>query len=64
MKELVWHRQYLPTIERNAGSTYVVETATGRSWTYGESGARVLRLADAPPAPPSPTERRRFRPGR
>lgn len=24
----------------------------------------VLRLADAPPAPPSPTERRRFRPGR
>ena len=47
MKELVWHRQYLPTVERNAGTTYVVEAATGRSSTYGESGARVLRLAHA-----------------
>jgi long-chain acyl-CoA synthetase len=47
VEELVWHRQYLPTVERNAGTTYVVEAATGRSSTYGESGARVLRLAHA-----------------
>ena len=47
MKELIWHRQLLPAVERNAGATYVVEAATGRTSTYGESGARVLRLANA-----------------
>lgn len=47
MKELVWHRQYLPTIERNATTTAVTEAASGRTQTYGELGARVLRLANA-----------------
>ena len=47
MKELVWHRQYLPLVEREASRTFAVEAATGRVSTYGESAARVLRLADA-----------------
>ena len=45
VKELVWHRQYLPLVEREAARTFTVEAATGRVSTYGESAARVLRLA-------------------
>ena len=47
MKELVWHRQYLPLVEREATRTFAVEAATGRVSTYGESAGRVLRLANA-----------------
>ena len=47
MKELVWHRQLLPAVDRNAASPFLVDTGTGQTTTYGEHGSRVLRLASA-----------------
>ena len=47
MKELVWHRQLLPSVDRNASSPFLTDTATGVTTTYGEHGSRVLRLANA-----------------
>jgi long-chain acyl-CoA synthetase len=46
LKELVWHRQLLPSIARNAGSPFLTDSSTGATTTYGEHGSRVLRLAD------------------
>lgn len=47
MKELVWHRQLLPTAERHADRPLVTDTGSGRTTTYGEHAARCLRLAHA-----------------
>lgn len=47
MKELVWHRQLLPAISRNASRPFVTDTGAGTETTYGEHGSRVLRLASA-----------------
>ncbi len=47
MKELVWHRQLLPACSRYAGSPFLTDTGAGTTTTYGEHGARVLRLANA-----------------
>jgi long-chain acyl-CoA synthetase len=47
VKELVWHRQLLPAIDRNASAPFVTDTGTGATTSYGEHGARVLRLASA-----------------
>ena len=47
MKELVWHRQLLPAVDRYASSPFFTDTGTGRTTTYGEHGSRVLRLASA-----------------
>jgi long-chain acyl-CoA synthetase len=47
VKELVWHRQLLPAVDRNAARPFLTDTGTGTTTTYGEHGARVLRLANA-----------------
>ena len=47
MKELVWHRQLLPSVSRNAARTLVTDTGVGTTRTYAEHGTRVLKLADA-----------------
>ncbi len=47
MKELVWHRQLLPAVDRHATSPFFTDTGTGRTTSYGEHGSRVLRLASA-----------------
>jgi len=47
MKELVWHRQLLPAVDRNAGSPFLTDTGSGGTTTYAEHGSRVLRLANA-----------------
>lgn len=47
MKELVWHRQLLPAVDRHAASPFFSDAGTGRTTTYGEHGSRVLRLASA-----------------
>ena len=47
MKELVWHRQLLPAVERYAGRPFLTDGGSGVTTTYGEHGARVLRLAAA-----------------
>jgi long-chain acyl-CoA synthetase len=47
VKELVWHRQLLPAVDRNATRPFLTDTGTGTTTTYGEHGARVLRLANA-----------------
>lgn len=51
MKELVWHRQLLPAVDRYAGRPFLTDTGApaGRpaTTTYAEHGARVLRLAHA-----------------
>ena len=47
MKELVWHRQLLPAVDRYAARPAVTDTGTGTTTTYGEHGARVMRLASA-----------------
>ncbi|MCW2667366.1 MAG: putative fatty-acid--CoA ligase [Frankiales bacterium] len=47
MKELVWHRQLLPSCERFATRPFLTDTATGATTTYSEHGSRVLRLANA-----------------
>jgi acyl-CoA synthetase (AMP-forming)/AMP-acid ligase II len=47
VKELIWHRQLLPSVDRNATRTFLTDTGSGVSTTYGEHGSRVLRLASA-----------------
>ena len=47
MKELVWHRQLLPAVDRFAARPFLVEAATGAGTSYAEHGSRVLRLASA-----------------
>jgi len=47
MKELIWHRQLLPSLSRNADRPFLTDTGAGTTTTYGEHGARVLRLAHA-----------------
>jgi len=47
VKELVWHRQLLPAVDRHAGSPFFTDTGTGGTTTYGQHGSRVLRLASA-----------------
>jgi acyl-CoA synthetase (AMP-forming)/AMP-acid ligase II len=46
LKELVWHRQLLPSIARHATRPFLIDASTGASTTYGEHGSRVLKLAD------------------
>jgi len=45
MKELIWHRQWLPAAERHATRPMFTDAATGVTTSYGQHGARVLRLA-------------------
>ncbi len=47
MKELIWHRQLLPAVSRYATRPFIADASTGTATTYGEHGARVLRLANA-----------------
>ena len=47
MKELIWHRQLLPALDRYAAKPFLTDTGTGRTSSYGEHGTRVLRLASA-----------------
>ncbi len=47
MKELVWHRQLLPAVNRFAGRPFLTDTGAGTTTTFGEHGSRVLRLASA-----------------
>ena len=47
MKELVWHRQLLPAVDRNATAPFLTDTGSGVTTTYAEHGSRVLRLANA-----------------
>jgi long-chain acyl-CoA synthetase len=47
LKELIWHRQLLPAVARNATRPFLTDTGSGTTTTYGEHGARVLRLANA-----------------
>ena len=47
MKELIWHRQLLPAVDRYAAKPFLTDTGTGTTTTYGEHGSRVLRLANA-----------------
>ena len=47
LKELVWHRQLLPSVDRFATRPFVTDTGAGTRTTYGEHGSRVLRLASA-----------------
>ena len=47
MKELVWHRQLLPAIDRNGSRPFLTDTGSGTTTTYAEHGSRVLRLANA-----------------
>ena len=47
MKELIWHRQLLPAIDRRAGAPFLTDAATDTTTTYGEHGSRVIRLANA-----------------
>lgn len=47
MKELVWHRQLLPAVDRNATAPFLTDTGTGTTTSYAEHGSRVLRLANA-----------------
>src|SRR5688500_17929724 len=47
MKELIWHRQLLPALDRHAGSPFLTDASTGVTTTYGEHGSRVVKLANA-----------------
>jgi long-chain acyl-CoA synthetase len=47
VKELVWHRQLLPAIDRNATAPFLADTGSGVTTSYAEHGSRVLRLASA-----------------
>ena len=47
MKELVFHRLLLPTVESHASAPAVVDGDTGRAVTFGEHIDRVGRLASA-----------------
>ena len=44
MKELVYHRQLLPAVARNAGRPCATNAATGFTTTYAEHLERTLRL--------------------
>jgi len=44
MKELVYHRLLLPSVDRNADRPIATNTATGESFTYAEHLDRVQRL--------------------
>ena len=45
MKELIWHRQLLPSVARNATRPFLTDYSTDATTSYGEHGSRVLRLA-------------------
>jgi acyl-CoA synthetase (AMP-forming)/AMP-acid ligase II len=47
MKELVFSRCLLPTMEHNATATGFIDAGTGRTVTFGEHLSRVARLSDA-----------------
>jgi long-chain acyl-CoA synthetase len=47
MKELVFSRTLLPSLERNAESVGFIDTATGRTVTFGQHLSRVARLSGA-----------------
>jgi acyl-CoA synthetase (AMP-forming)/AMP-acid ligase II len=47
VKELVWHRQLLPALDRYAAKPFLTDAGAGSTITYGEHGSRVLRLASA-----------------
>ncbi|MCY7365501.1 MAG: long-chain-fatty-acid--CoA ligase [Frankiaceae bacterium] len=47
MKELVWHRQLLPAVDRFADRPFVTDTGAGTTTSYAEHGSRVLRLTNA-----------------
>ncbi len=47
MKELVWHRQLLPAVDRYATQPFLTDTGSGTTTSYGEHASRVLRLANA-----------------
>ncbi|MDQ1515268.1 MAG: hypothetical protein QOE80_1098 [Actinomycetota bacterium] len=47
MKELVFHRLLLPTVESHAAAPAVIDGETGRVATFGEHLDRVERLASA-----------------
>ncbi|MBK5306362.1 MAG: AMP-binding protein [Frankiaceae bacterium] len=47
MKELIWHRQLLPALDRHATAPFLTDASTGVTTTYGEHGARVVKLANA-----------------
>lgn len=47
MKELIWHRQLLPAVDRYASQPFLTDTGSGTTTSYGEHGSRVLRLASA-----------------
>jgi long-chain acyl-CoA synthetase len=47
MKELVFSRTLLPALERNADAVGFIDTATGRTTTFGEHLSRVARLSGA-----------------
>ena len=42
MKELVWHRQLLPAIDRRPDAPFLTDASTGTTTTYGEHGTRVI----------------------
>ena len=44
MKELIYHRQLLPSVERNAGRVCTTNAATGATRTFAEHMDRVSRL--------------------
>jgi len=47
MKELVFSRSLLPSMERRATATGFIDVATGRTETFGEHLSRVARLSGA-----------------
>jgi long-chain acyl-CoA synthetase len=47
MKELIYHRHFLPAVERNADRPCVTESASGVSRTFAEHHDRVARLIGA-----------------
>src|SRR4051812_47532196 len=47
MKELIWHRQLLPAMDRHATKPFLTDAGAGTTTTYAEHGARSLRLANA-----------------
>lgn len=47
MKELVFSRSLLPSMERNATSVGFIDTASGRTVTFGDHLSRVAKLSGA-----------------
>ncbi len=47
MKELVWHRQILPAVDRFADRSLITDAHTGVTTTYAQHGERIVRLANA-----------------